>query len=305
MMRINDSHIEHLLRHGYAIVPNFLRKDELSAARQNMLQYFPTAEELIRTPQRYGAIYEDPEHLQVEFPFAGDALNDIATHPELIAFAEKLLGVRAVMLSQSAIWAKYAGAGGDYDQGLHLDYQGNTLVAPRDDGGYRQVNMILYYTDVTPELGPTYVVSQEKTRDLPLWPTHRTRKKSPQLYEHEKPVLAAAGDLLVFSMRTWHRASDITADAGARFSHHFIWRSADHAFQGFHQWSSMGEKPEMQAFIERATPRQREVLGFPRADDPYWNEETLSAVALRYPRMDLSPYRAGTKPAVPRRGPAA
>ena len=215
-------------------------------------------------PQKFGSILEDPEHLQIEFPFVDDALNDTATHPELIGFVERLLGTRDVLLSQSAIWAKYAGTG-DFDQGLHLDYQGNTLVVPRDDGDFRQVNMILYYTDVTDELGPTFVVSQEKTRDLPMWPTHRPKKKNTGLYQHERPVLANAGDLLIFSMRTWHRASDMTADSGVRFTHHFIWRAANHAFQGFHQWSSQGENAELERFITRASPRQREVLGFPPA----------------------------------------
>ena len=151
--------------------------------------------------------------------------------------------------------------------------------------------MILYYSDVGVDLGPTMVVSQEKTRDLPLWPTHRTLRKSPDLYEQEKPVLAQAGDLFIFSMRTWHRASAMTADAGARFSHHFVWRSAAYGFQGYHQWSQMGEKPEMRSFIERATPAQRQVLGFPPPGHEYWNEETLAAVKLRYPRMDMKPYR--------------
>jgi hypothetical protein len=156
--------------------------------------------------------------------------------------------------------------------------------------------MILYYSDVSPEMGPTYVVSQEKTGDLPLWPTHRPRKKNPELYKHEKPVLAQAGDLLIFSMRTWHRASDMTADGGAggaRFSHHFVWRSAAHPFQGYHQWSSRGENPEMQRFIEGTTPRKREVLGFPPPGDKYWTDETRAAVALRYPKMDMGPYRGG------------
>ena len=289
-MPILDPHVEHYLRHGYVIVPGFLAGSSLAAAQQGMLQYFPTAEELAATPQRFGGIFEEPEHLQVEFPFAADVLSDVATHADLIAFVERVLGTRDVLLSQSAIWAKYAGTG-DFDQGLHLDYQGNTLVVPRDDGAFRQVNMILYYTDVGPDLGPTMVVSQEKTRDLPLWPTHRTRKKSPELYAGEKPVLANAGDLLIFSMKTWHRASDMTADFGARFSHHLVWRGAAHAFQGYHQWSQMGEKPEMQAFIERCTPRQREVLGFPPPGHPYWNRDTIAAVKLRYPKMDMTPYQ--------------
>lgn len=288
-MPITQAQIDHLLKHGYAIIPGFLGGAELKKAQGAMLEYFPSAEELAATPQRYGSIFEDPEHLQVEFPFASEVLNDVSTHAELIALAENLLGTREVLLSQAAIWAKYAGTG-DFEQGLHLDYQGNTLVVPRDDGEFRQINMILYYSDVGAELGPTYVVPSEKTRDMPLWPTHRTRKKDAKLYENEKPVLANSGDLLIFSMRTWHRASDMTAEFGARFSHHFVWRAAGHAFQGYHQWSQMGEKPEMQNFVERATPRQREVLGFPPAGHAYWNDETLAAVQLRYPKMDMRPY---------------
>ena len=285
-MRITEKYQEHLLRHGFVIVPNFLTPEELALARAGMLKYFPSAEELNQTPQKFGQILEDPEHLQIEFPFVDDAINDITTHPELIAFVERLLGTREVLLSQSAIWAKYAGTG-DFDQGLHLDYQGNTLVVPRDDGDFRQVNMILYYTDVPQDLGPTYVVSQERTRELAPWPTHRPRKKNAALYELERPVLAAAGDLLIFSIRTWHRASDITADSGVRFTHHFIWRSARHPFQGFQQWSSQGENAELERFISRAAPRQREVLGFPPADHAYWTDETRAAVRLRYPGIKI------------------
>jgi len=207
-----------------------------------------------------------------------------------VTFVERLLGTRDVMLSQAAIWAKYAGTG-DFEQGLHLDYQGNTLVVPREDGDYRQVNMILYYSDVAADLGPTYVVSQEKTKTLPLWPTHRTRKKDAKLYDHEKPVLANAGDLFIFGMRTWHRASSIAADFGVRFSHHLVYRTAQYNFQGYHLWSRMGENADLQRFVERTTPRQREVLGFPKIGHGYWNEESISAVQLRYPKMDLEPYR--------------
>jgi hypothetical protein len=291
-VRITREHADRLVRDGFVVVQNFLAPAELSAARQNMLRYVPTAEELAATPERYSFVFDDPEHLQTEFPFAGDALNDVTTHPELIHFVRRVLGTDDVRLSQSAIWAKYAGTG-DFEQGLHLDYQGNTLVVPREDGEYRQVNMILYYTDVTEDLAPTFVVPQHKARDLPLWPTHRTRKKDPELYRHERPVLANAGDLLVFGMRTWHRASAMAADFGARLSHHLVWRSGGHDFQGYHLWSRLGENHELHRFIERATPEQREVLGFPKAGDPYWNEETLTAVALRYPRMDMTPYREG------------
>jgi ectoine hydroxylase-related dioxygenase (phytanoyl-CoA dioxygenase family) len=289
-VRIAPSHADELLRDGYTVVPGFLTEAELKAARGNMLRYFPTPQELAATPERYAVLLEDPEHLQVEFPFAGDALNFNSTHPEIIAFVEQLLGTRQVMLSQSAVWAKYAGTG-DFSQEMHLDYEGNTLVVPRDDGAFRQVNMILYYTDVDEAMGPTCLVPQGRARHLPVWPPWPGRDKHPELYELERPVLAKAGSLLLFSMRTFHRASDMTAEAGVRLSHHMVWRAAGHDYQGYHQWSRFGEKPQLARFIERATPRQREAIGFPPSGHAYWNEETVAAVALRYPRMDMTPYQ--------------
>lgn len=288
-LRITEKQTEHLLEHGYVIVPGFLSQAELSTAHENMLRYFPEPDELEATPERYSWIMEDPEHLQFEFPFAGDALNDVSTHADIVEFVERILGTPDVLLSQAAIWAKYAGTG-DFEQGLHLDYQGNTLVVPRDDGDYRQVNMILYYSEVTEEMAPTYVVSQRETRDLPLWPTHRTRKRNENLYSKERPVLANAGDLLIFTMRTWHRASAMTAERGVRFTHHLVYRAATHAFQGYHHWPRMGENELMQEFIARATPRQRQVLGFPKPGDSYWNDQTRAGVKLRYPTMDMSVY---------------
>ena len=36
--------------------------------------------------------------------------------------------------------------------------------------------------------------------------------------------------------------------------------------------------------------RERDLFGFPRPDDDYWDEQTLADVALRYPGMDMGPY---------------
>ncbi|MDB5303422.1 MAG: hypothetical protein JWM97_971, partial [Phycisphaerales bacterium] len=104
-MRITNQHLDHLIKHGYALVPGFLTPAELQAARANMLRYVPTAEELSATPERYPWVFEEAESLQTEFPFVGDALNHISTHPELISFVERALGTRNVVLTQSAIWA--------------------------------------------------------------------------------------------------------------------------------------------------------------------------------------------------------
>jgi hypothetical protein len=290
MARITEQYLNDLVGHGYTLVPNFLTSEEVDAARSDMLRYFPAPQELSMTPHRYGSILEDPEHLQIEFPFDADVINYNTTHPDIIDFVERLLGTPELLLSQSAIWAKYAGTG-NFEQTMHLDYEGNTLVVPRDDGPFRQVNFILYYSDVTEDMGPTFVVPQDRTKDFGLWPPFRPRKKWPQLYKLERPIIAKAGSLLIFSMRTFHRAGEITAEFGARFTQHLVYRSALCPFNGYHQYSQFGEKPELKRFIENATPRQREMLGFPPPGHAYWNEETLAAVAVRYPKMDMSPYK--------------
>ncbi len=287
---IDAKHRTQLKRQGYTVVPKFLMPVEIAAARANMLRYFPSPEELAAAPQRYGAILEEAEYQQIEFPYAGDALNNIATHPRIISFVESLLGDREIMLSQSAIWAKYAGTG-SFEQPMHVDFEGNTLVYPRDDGPFRQVNMILYYTDVDDTMGPTCVVPTGRKPDE-LWPPFRPRTQYSGLYRREKKVLIDAGGLLIFSMSTFHRASEMLAEHGVRFTHHLVYRSARFPFAGYNQWSRFGEKPEMRRFLEQATPRQREAIGFPAQGHPYWNQETLAGVARRYPRMDMTPYRS-------------
>jgi ectoine hydroxylase-related dioxygenase (phytanoyl-CoA dioxygenase family) len=285
---IDGKHVTELQRRGYTVIPGLLTPTEIAAARANMLLYFPSARELAATPQRYAAILEEAEYQQIEFPFVGDALNNMATHPRIISLVERLLGDREVLLSQSAIWAKYAGTG-SFEQPMHTDFEGNTLVYPRDDGVFRQVNMILYYTDVDETQGPTCVVPFGRKKES-LWPPFRPRANYPELYRRERKILVKAGSLLVFSMSTFHRASEMLADDGVRFTHHLVYRSARYPFAGYNQWSRFGEKKEMRRFIEQASPRQREAIGFPAPGHAYWNDETLAGVARRYPKMDMGPY---------------
>ena len=36
--------------------------------------------------------------------------------------------------------------------------------------------------------------------------------------------------------------------------------------------------------------RERDLFGFPRPGDPYWNRQTVQDVAARYPGLDMEPY---------------
>ncbi len=284
-------HIAALREDGYTVIRGFLKPAEVRAAMRDVHLYTPTAKELAAAPHRYTHLTTDTEATKFEFPFDGDALNNACTHPKLIALAQQILGVPDVYLSRSCLWAKYGG-GADFDQQLHADYQGNTLVVPREDGDYRQVNLILYYTDVTAKLGPTYVVPNKFAKHLPAFPSHYYRQQHPELYEKELPLTAKAGDLLVFSMSTVHRGSAMLDRDGSRFTHHMVYHSTKHNFIGHYRWPRYGEYPELAHFLENASLEQRAAIGFPSPGDPYWNEETVAGVALRYPAMDMKPYRA-------------
>lgn len=279
---------------GFTVLRGFFDQHQVRAALKNVHRYAPTAREMHRTPERYAELIENTEAGKFEFPFAGDALNHLSTHPQLLDFVEEALGTESLLLSRACLWAKYAG-GADYEQALHVDFEGNTLVVPREDGDYPQVNLIVYLSDVDARTGPTYVVPRPVTAGMSLWPPHRYRRDWPELYEHEQAITAKAGDVLVFGMSVFHRGSAIDKPRAARFTHHLVYRSARHHFAGYHLWSRFGEYEQLQHFIETTTPRQRHALGFPPPGDPYWTPATLAGVAERYPSMDLRPYRKNAR----------
>ncbi|MBW3536954.1 MAG: hypothetical protein KY395_04175, partial [Actinobacteria bacterium] len=164
---------------------------------------------------------------------------------------------------------------------------------------YRQIPFILYFTDVTEDLGPTHVVSQTLTgRDVDTvsTPTRDEERASPTAprhswYKAERPVAVRAGSLLIYSLKTFHRGTKMRAERGTRMSMHFVYRSAACQFMGWRSPAKDANTPEMRRFISRATPRQRELISFPAPGDPYWTDETIAGVAARYPDMDIGPYK--------------
>jgi hypothetical protein len=96
--------------------------------------------------------------------------------------------------------------------------------------------------------------------------------------------------MLIYDMSTFHRGSRPIAEGIVRFTHHINYRASDAPWVGYREWANYGLLAEMQHFIEQASPRQREMLGFPPPGNAYWNEQTLAGVGARYPGMNLIPY---------------
>jgi ectoine hydroxylase-related dioxygenase (phytanoyl-CoA dioxygenase family) len=291
---ISEQDYQHWREHGY-VITRLLDDAQVKAALENIYEYMPSWEEYTRHPRWYqettGKTTTPRFGTGATFPFAGDALNWTTIHPDLVAFAERVLRTERIMLSHGQLGGKYAQTR-DFEQQLHCDYDNNMLVVPKPDEEAFDIPALLYYTDVTVDLSPTYVVPQDFTRDDPLVPRHRSREEYPELYEHEFPVTVPAGHVLIYSMRTFHRGSALRGREGLRFAQNIGFKRCDMTWCGQVTFQHEGDRPEMDQFLEKATPRERELVGFPPVGSTYWDKDMVAAVGRRYPGMDMTPYES-------------
>lgn len=292
MRHISEEHLKHWFEHGYAIVEDFLTPEELTAAQQELNSTFPSLEDYAFAPSLYRSSHRGG-HMK-NLPFLGDFLNFVAVNPEIVSFAERALETKKIALEQSLIWAKYPGAD-DFHLSLHMDYRTTMMVYPRKRRPFEDIVFIIYYVDVDEHLGATYVVSKQDNGDKLLVPDIRPESEYPELYRHERPVHVRAGSMLIYSNATIHRASGITATDRIRFSHHVVYQSDDSPWKGFCVFAQQGLSPELERFIEQATTRQRELVGFPPLGHEYWDEDMIIGVGARYPNMDMTPYLKAAK----------
>jgi hypothetical protein len=234
--------------------------------------------------------------VRYDFPYDDDTLNNLTMHPFLLAFAERIAETDDLALSLGHLIGKYAGRG-NFDQALHSDLSNNTFVIPSKSKKWIDVPMITYLTDVTIDLGPTYVVSQKHTEHRNLVEDgfrHHTREEFPELYKVEQPALVKAGSVIIYSMRTFHRGSAMTAEKGHRFVLFTGYHTANVPWMApMDQQHRMGTK-EMDRFLVNADPRQRQIVGFPPVGHPYWEDpDMVEGVGRRYPKMDMRPYGGG------------
>src|SRR5262249_39386493 len=178
-MGIAEQHLKHWLEHGYAVVDDFLTPEELAAAQSEFSRTFPSREEYAYAPTLYRNDARGG-HMR-ELPFLGDALNLMAVHPEIVSFVERALGTPRITLAQSLAWAKYPGFD-DFNMPLHVDYMNTSMLYPNAQGPHEEVTFILYYVDVDQQLGATYVVSKQHSRNEVLVPYAREKSRYPDLY---------------------------------------------------------------------------------------------------------------------------
>jgi len=290
-VRLSDAALDEVRTRGFAVMEGFLDAEELAAARQALWRHLPRPEEYFADPAAHARYAGDQFAGVEEFPYRSWDLNRLAVHPDLVDAAERFLGTRELHLYKIELWAKYSGAA-DYDQPLHRDYGSHSLVVPRLDGAYRQMTTFLYLSDVTEEDGPTRIVPTDTGAAVPFTPLYLPFG---QLEQDEVAATAPAGSLLVYRTDVLHRGSNLTGAGRSRFSLLVDFQPRGITWGGKMAWPKAS--PDRWAkFLPACTVRQRDLFGFPRPGDPYWNDQTRADTALRYPGMDMTPYEVPPAP---------
>jgi hypothetical protein len=305
--RITDLHIEEFMRKGFVIVHDVFSREELAAMQAEADLYYPSYEEWVKTPDKNisvpGNRTFDP---RVRAPFFGRTLMRNAYHPALVAGAARILSRQTddVLLHQSNLSVKYSShqkpCVTNHEQSLHSDIVSHDLAYPSPDRHYWQIEFIIYLDDVPgDEFGPTKAVSWELTKDIPLAPNQDLPMPQPggqfnHLYEREEAAIVPAGSILIYSMRTFHRGTQIRASRSRRRVHFVTFGpgrgdAAWIGYEGQTLWQGINH-PAFRELLVSGTPQQRAVLGFPKTESPYWSEETIRGVKARFPQMDMGPY---------------
>jgi hypothetical protein len=291
---------------GFAILPAYLPTADLTPAVAELTTLYPAADEYQRgaDPER-NRRFDDEFGGIDNFPFASTTLSLLAVHPSLIDLAEHLLGTRDLRVYSIEAWAKYTEAA-DYDQHLHRDYLGASLLIPSTDLRLGQVEMFLYLCDVPVELGPPAFVALRHTADLPMIPNWFPRQDGgrdpdqptwispagrPDLYEHEVRAAGPSGTVAAYTNRTFHRGTQLTEPGGARYTLHINFRPVGSEWQSRHSWLAHANTSAWSDFVERASPRQLALFGWPPPGHPFWTTDTIASVQQRYPGIDPAPWR--------------
>ena len=303
-MRVPDHNLDELRERGFTIVEEFLAPHELKAAQEALWLHYPRPEEYFADPSAHH------EYTQGQFaglcagPWKSWDLNRLAFQPDLVGLAEQFLGSTDIHLYYAELWAKYAGAM-DYEQPHHRDFVNNSLVVPNRSDAGRQMTSFILLSDVDEGDGPTKVVPLDASATRPYWPQGQARGFEdfaggtgiePGAFANvEVSVTGPAGTLFAYRTDILHRGSQITGERRARFAvlaGYQVWGTRWTARTG---WATHSLSPHWTEMMERATPRERELFGFPAIGDPYWNDQTLTDVQCRYPRMDMTPYSGGAR----------
>ena len=274
------------------LVPSLIPAEDIAAAQPALARFYSRPENLVApSPDDRERAFRPGQFTGLkEAPLGDPALDNLCVHDRVLDLVEELLGTTDIRLYQAETFAKYTGAD-NYEQPLHIDETNHSLVPPRRDGRFRQVQLFMYLSDVTEERGATHVVSRSLTADIPHIDLYFQNSGRVVMDAHEVAAEGPAGSVLAYSADTVHRGTNMTEPGAGRFFFNLGYRAAGVDWTGALPWPRRGIDTRVPQWIEQLNPRQLAAVGFPPPGHPYWDAETLAATAARYPNLDLTEFQ--------------
>ena len=284
---LNERQLDQFHTDGFVLVPDVLAGDELAELQDGVWQSFPTPERYFADPAAFAHLTDNPFAGLANFPWPSPALNRVVAHPRILAIVRQILGVDDIRLYKAELWAKYAG-NTDYDQHHHRDFGNHTLVVPSLERRWMQVTTFTYLCDVDERNGATAAVPKQFSAHIPLG---QRRTEPGELRDREVLACGKAGTTLVYSTEVFHRATSLAAPDASRFTILADYKAADADWTNKHAFGHLGQRPEMIEFVTNVDPDTRTLLDIPAPGHPYWTDQTIADMEVRYPGIDTSAYR--------------
>lgn len=273
---------------GFVVVPDVLSAGEAEELLHGAWEQFPSPEQYFADPQAYAHLTSTPFSGLANFPWASPVLNRLVANRRILSIVRQILGLDDIRLYKGELWAKYAGET-DYDQHHHRDFGNHTLVVPTVERRWMQVTTFTYLCDVDERNGATAAVPKQFSAGIPLG---QRRTQPGELRDREVLACGKAGSTLVYSTEIFHRGTALKEPGASRFTVLADYKAADATWTNKHAFGDVGQHPEMIEFVTNVDPETRSLLDIPAPGHPYWTKQTIDDMEVRYPGIDMAPYRA-------------
>ena len=174
---------------------------------------------------------------------------------------------------------------------MHTD-RNHSFLPPLTEPPWLHVESFLYLSDVESGTAPTHLVPRRDSVGRSPTEPLIMPDGDPELYAAERPATGVRGSLLAYRPDVFHRGVDLTDPGGARFLLNVSFKSAGQDWIGYDSMQSRANSFEWDAFAEASTPKELALFGFPPPGHPIWDAALIEATARRYPKLDLTPWRA-------------
>jgi hypothetical protein len=264
---------------------------EPEAEKERWLGRPPASRDEFRWPSEGPGFRPEQHRFRSEFPFPGSgALNRICVHPAIVDFAERALGTSQVRIYQARVSAKYAGDA-NYEQPMHTDRNHSWLPAGTKPPWWN-LQLFVYLCDVHAGNAPTRVVPLAGSEGRPTTIWGVMPNQDGELYQRERAAPGVRGSVLAYRSNVFHRGVDLSEPTSARFLLGVSFKDARAEWIGFDALQTSATSPHWVSFVEASSARELALFGFPAPGHPIWDEALLEQTADRYPKLDLTPWRA-------------